>query len=156
MIRRIALVLFAATVIALPAHAGFNEVLSGLNARLGSPTWIPGFGLVRIGIRITHYDGVHDLQLATFEGKGSFDSKEADAMMRTKIGRDYVPMVRVRSKHGHEWTFIYSRPMGDLLDMVVLTNDGSDTVLVRVVVDPDTVTKYIDKDPAKVGMVARK
>jgi len=39
---------------------------------------------------------------------------------------------------------------------MVLTNDGDDTVLVRVVVDPDIVTRYLDDDPRSVALVARR
>lgn len=153
--KRLTVVLFAA-LLSLPAYAGFDEVLAGLHAKLGRSTWIPGMGLVRAGIRVTHYNGVHDLQLAMFDGKGSFDPAEADRMMRTRIGGGYTPMVRVRSKRDHEWSFIYSKPDGELMDLVVLTNDGSDTVLVRVLVDPQAVTKYIDREPRNVALVARR
>ncbi len=153
--RRIGVILIAA-LLAVPAYAGFDEVLSAVQAKIGSPTSIPGFGLIRLGIRITHYDGVHDLQLAVFEGKRAIEPAEADRLMRSRIGSGYTPFVRVRSKHNAEFSFIYARPDGDLLDMVVFTNDGEDTVLVRVVVNPDEVTKYLDKDPTKVQLVARR
>ena len=155
MSRRIALLVLAA-VVSMPAYAGFDDVLAGLHAKLGSSTWIPGFGLVRLGVRVTHFDGVHDLQLAVFEGKGSFDPADADRLMRARIGTGYTPLVRVRSKRQHEWSFIYSKPAGDLLDLVVLTNDGEDTVLVRVVVDPEMASHYIDREPRNVALVARR
>ena len=151
--RRIAVILFAALV-SFPAYAGFDEVLAALHGKLGHSTWIPGFGLIRAGVRVTHYDGVHDLQLAVFEGKGTFDSLEADRLMRDRIGGGYTPMVRVRSKHDREWSFIYAKPAGDLMDLVVLTNDGQDTVLVRVVVDPETMAKYLDHEPKNAALVA--
>ncbi len=154
MIRRLAIALLAA-VLAMPAYAGFDEVLDGLHARLGRATWIPFFGFIRTGIRVVHPDGVHDIQLAVFEGKGTFDPKEADRLMRGRIGRAYAPLVRVRSKKDHEWSFIYAQPDGRLMDLVILTNDGSDTVLVRVVLDPQKVTKYLDREPRKVALVAR-
>ncbi|HSP14411.1 MAG TPA: hypothetical protein VLV78_06645 [Thermoanaerobaculia bacterium] len=141
--------------LAIPANAGFNEVLGGLESRLGRTTWIPLFGLARVGVRVIHPDGVHDIQLAVFEGKGTFDSLEADRLMRSRIGGGYTPLVRVRSKHDHEWSFIYARSIGNLMDLVVLSNDGSDTALVRVVVDPEVVSRYVREDPRNVALVAR-
>jgi hypothetical protein len=155
MTRRIAVLVFAA-IIAMPAYAGFDEVLAGLHANLGHATWIPFFGLIRTGVRIAHPDGVHDMQLVVFEGKGSFDSLEADRIMRSRIGRDYTPLVRVRSKRDHEWSFVYAKPAGDLMDLVVLTSDGEDTVLVRVLVNPETVTTTLDQQPGNVALVARR
>ena len=153
--RRIAAILFAALV-SLPAYAGFDEVAAGLHAKLGSSTYIPGFAFIRLGFRMTHFDGVHDLQLAVFEGKHGMDPREADHLMSSRIGRGYSPMVRVRSNRNGEWSFIYARAEGDLMDLVVLTCDHEDTVLVRVVVDPQMVTTYLDKDPTKVQLVAHR
>lgn len=155
MTRRIAALVIAALV-SLPAYAGFDEVLSGLHAKLGTSTWIPGFGLIRLGLRMTHVDGVHDLQLAVFEGKHGMDPREADHLMSSRIGNGYTPLVRVRSNRDGEWSFIYARAAGDLMDLVVLSCDREDTVLVRVVVDPAMVTTYLDKDPTKVQLVARR
>jgi hypothetical protein len=155
MTRRLALALLVAC-LAVPAHAGFNEVLGGLESRLGHATWIPLFGIARIGVRVVHPDGVHDVQLAVFEGKGSFDPLDADRLMRSQIGSDYSPLVRVRSKHDREWSFIYAKARGNLMELVVLTNDGDDTVLVRVVVDPEVVSRYVRDDPRNVALVAHR
>ncbi len=140
--------------VAVPVHAGFNEILGGLESRLGGTMWIPFFGLVRTVVRVGHPRGVYDLQLAVFEGKGAVDPQVLDALMTTRAGRDYTPLVRVRSRHDKESSFIYARPLGNNLELLVLTNDGDDTVLVRVVVDPDVVSKYLDKDPRSVALVA--
>lgn len=154
MIRRAAVVLLLLT--AVPAHAGFNEILDGLEGRLGRTMWIPMFGLVRTVVRIGHPRGVHDLQLAVFEGKGRLDPQELDALMTARAGRGYTPLVRVRSKHDRESSFIYAKNIGDKMELLVLTNDSEDTVLVRVVVDPQVVSRYLDQDPRAVALVARR
>jgi hypothetical protein len=155
MIRRITFALLA-LLLALPVHAEFDDVLAGLRSRLGSTMWIPFFGFARTIVRVGHPRGVHDLQLAVFEGKGSIDPTDLDALMRSRAGRDYTPLVRVRSKHDRESTFIYARPHGDLMELMVLTSDSDDTVLVRVVVDPDVVGRYLGDDPRSVALVARR
>lgn len=154
MIRRAAVVLLLLA--AAPAHAGFNEILDGLEGRLGHTMWIPMFGLVRTVVRIGHPRGVHDLQLAVFEGKGRLDPQELDALMTARAGRGYTPLVRVRSKHDKESSFIYAKNIGDKMELLVLTNDSEDTVLVRVVVDPQVVSRYLDQDPRAVALVARR
>ena len=156
MLRRIAVALVL-TVVAIPAHAGFNEVLAGLEAHLGRRTWIPLLGVIRVGVRVIHPDGVHDLQLAVFEGKGHVDSEFADQLMRTRIGKDYAPLVRVRERNDREWTYIYAKAVGErLIDLVVLAKDGSDTTLVRVVCDPEVVARYLDDNPRNVALVAHR
>jgi len=152
--RRAAAVLLLLT--ALPAHAGFDEILGGLEGRLGHTMWIPMFGLVRTVVRVGHPRGVHDLQLAVFEGKGRVDPQILDALMTSHAGRGYAPLVRVRSRRDQESSFIYAKPLGDKIELLVLTSDSEDTVLVRVVVDPSVVSHYLDQDPRSVALVARR
>ncbi len=142
--------------VALPAHAGFNEVLGDLEGRLGHSMWIPFFGLVRSVVRVGHPEGVHDVQLAVFEGKGRLDPDDLQRVMNRRAGNDYVPLVRVRSRRGRESSFIYVRPIGDKLDLLVLTNDSEDTVLVRVVVNPEAVGRYLNENPKGVVQIARR
>ena len=153
MTRRAGIALLA-IVLALPAHAGFNDVLAGLESRLGSTMWIPFFGLARTFVRVGHPRGVHDVQIAVFEGKGRVDPLELDTLMRSRAGRGYAPLVRVRSRQQQESTLIYARPQGDLLELLVLTNDPDDTVLVRVVVDPKTAMRYLSDDPRSMARIA--
>lgn len=153
MMRRAAVLL--ALLVAVPAHAGFNEILGGLENRLGRTMWIPFFGLMRTVVRVGHPRGVHDLQLAVFEGKGRIDPQELDALMTSRAGRDYTPLVRVRSRRDKESSFIYARPAGNNIEMLVLTNDGDDTVLVRLLVDPRVVGQYLDNDPKTLALVTR-
>ena len=154
MIRRSAFA-FLLFLLAVPAHAGFDEVLGGLESRLGRTMWIPMFGLVRTCVRMTHVEGVHDLQLAVFEGKGRLEPEYLDQLMTSRAGRDYAPFVRVRSRRDGESTFIYAKPIRDLMELLILTNDGDDTVLVRVVVDPDAAGRYITMHP-HASMYARR
>jgi hypothetical protein len=141
--------------ITVPSYAGFNDVLGHLRDKLGSDMWVPFFGLARTVVRVGHPGGVHDVQLAVFERKGSFDPLEASRIMRSAVGRDFTPLVQVRSKRDREWTFIYAHPMKDMMELMILTNDGSDTVLVRVVVDPDRVVRELGH-PNQVAMIGRR
>ncbi|HEY3054604.1 MAG TPA: hypothetical protein VGK31_01600 [Thermoanaerobaculia bacterium] len=155
MSRRLAFALLT-LLLAVPAHAGFDDIVYALESRLGHSTWIPFFGLARSVVRIAHPEGVHDVQLAVFDGKGALDPLELERLMNTRVGRDFTPLVRVRSRHQHEATLIYARPLRGYLELMVLSSDGDDTVLVRVVVDPDVVTRYLDDDPRSVALVARR
>lgn len=140
--------------LSIPAHAGFNDVLAGLESRLGRSMWIPFFGFARTFVRVGHPRGVHDVQIAVFEGKGSLDPAELDTLMRSRAGRDYAPLVRVRSRKQQESTFIYARPHGHLLELLILTNDSDDTVLVRVIVDPNAAMRYLSDDPRSMARFA--
>jgi hypothetical protein len=149
-------VVLLAVFLAFPAYADFDDVLRGLESRLGETIWIPFFGLARTVVRVGHPRGVHDVQLAVFEGKGAIDPSELEILMRSRAGRDYTPLVRVHSRRQGESTLVYARPHGDLLELLILTNDQDDTVLVRVVVDAAVAMRYLDEDPRSVALVARR
>lgn len=127
------------------ARADFSDVVAAIEAKGGHQKGMaPLFGLVRMAVWIAHPSGVHDLQLAVWEDqKIALDSRDVEPLLRTRA-RDYRPMVTTRSRNG-EWTFIYARPKGSLVDMLIVTHDHSDTVVVRTVVDPDRLTQEIAK-----------
>lgn len=142
MIRRTALLL-ALALFAAPLYAGFHDVAAALEQQLGEPTWIPFFGLARSFIRVVHPDGVHDVQLAVFEGKGRLDGRVVEQLLASRIGPGFSPMVRTRSRA--ESVFIYARPAGNNVEMVILSSEHDDTVLIRVVADPEAISR-IERD----------
>jgi hypothetical protein len=124
--------------LALPARADFADVVRTVEAKAGGhKTPIPLFGLVRFAVWMIHPDGVHDIELATWEGTHvSVDAREIASVVRSRSGAGYQPVVASRSRNG-EWTYIYARPArGDLLDVILVTHDNDDTVAIRAVLEP--------------------
>jgi hypothetical protein len=148
----VALVLFAA----LPLHAGFKDVVHAVESRTQMhPTYVPLLGLARFAVWIIHPDGVYDFQLATFEGADELDPRELAAIMRERAGAGYQPLVQVRSARSGEWSFIYAKPSrnGSRVDLLILTHDNDDTVLVRVDVDADVLVREMG-EPKHVTRIA--
>jgi hypothetical protein len=147
----------AAILFAIPAataRADFSEVVAAIEAKGGRhKTVIPLFGLVRMMIWIAHPEGVHDLQLATWEGrKFSIDGPEIEPLLRAKAGAGYRPMVATRFRNG-EWTYIYARPArGDLMEMLLVTHDRSDTTVLRALIEPHRLAEEMN-DPHHHGHV---
>jgi len=136
--------------IALPLYADFGSIERALQARIGAPTWIPGLGFARLASNIVHPDGVHDFQLAVFE-HGGMDGEEA-AQLLSREAAGFTQLVHVRSRH--EWTFIYSRPgKGDRMELLILTSDREQTVLVRCDLDAEAFAKSMDK-PERLARIA--
>ncbi len=143
----LAIVLLAA----LPLFASFDSIERKLESRLGAPTSIPFLGLARLFVKVGHPDGVHDVELAVFEHPPAMiDGHLADAVLRAEVPEGFKPMVRRIAKNG-EWTFIYAKPVGDRLEMIVLNGEKSEVVLVRVIVDPAAIQQSIDK-PGRYAM----
>lgn len=132
--------------VALPLSADFRDVERGLRAQLGRPMYIPFLGVARFVTWIAHPKGVHDFQLVTWEkteGQAVMDGAELERMLRRGLSAEYQPVVRVRS-HG-EWTFIYARPFGDRIEIMLLTHDHSDTVLIRADVDAEKLAQTVNE-----------
>lgn len=158
MIKRLAAAALVLAV-ALPMHADFADVARAIDGKKGvKRVWIPFLGVARFAVRVVQPEGVHDFQLATFEGTEKLDPNEMRALMREKIGKGFVPLVQVWSKKSgkKEWSFIYARPHGkNRIELVVLAQDDEETVLVRVDLDAEVVARELD-EPRNVTKVARR
>lgn len=147
----------AALVVAvtLPLQAGFSEIARALDSQRDvKRVWIPFMGLARVAVWFVEPGGVGDFQLATFTGTGNLDPRRIEALMQQKVGKGFTPLVQVRSKKG-EWSFIYARPSkdGERVELMLLTRDSDETVLVRVEVDAEDVARHIEIEPRHVSQV---
>ena len=159
MTKRLAAALLLLTVVALPLHADFASVARAIDAQRGvKRIWIPFLSIARAAVRIVQPEGVHDFQLATFEGADDVDPEALRNIMRTKVGAGFVPIVQVWSKKSNEWSFIYAKPSGNMnrLELMILAHDGADTVLVRVDVDANVIARELRDKPRDVTNMARR
>ena len=152
-------VLFAALLIAVaaPLYADFGSIERALTARLGSPTTIPLMGIVRLVTWVAHPEGVHDFQLAVYEGpRRGVDSLEIERIVAREIPRGFSPLVRTRARNG-EWTLIYARPSGNRVELVIVAHDhgDGDTTLLRVDLDAVKVARNMGDGHALVKIAKR-
>ena len=142
MIRRLLLPLVLLA--ALPAFADYAAVQRALQSELGRPMYIPLLGFARFATWIVHPKGVHDFQLTTWEKASVIeDGASLESLLQRGLSRDFHPLVRARSRG--EWTYIYARAAGDRIELIVLTHDHTDTVLVRADVDADKLSETINE-----------
>jgi hypothetical protein len=131
--------------LALPLHADFASIASAIDAKSGvKRIWIPFLGLARAVVRVVEPHGVNDFQLVTFEGADGLDPHELRALMEKKAGPGFRPLVQVHSRRG-EWNFIYAKPnaKSDSFELLILTHDGDETVLIRVDVDAEALSRQL-------------
>jgi hypothetical protein len=141
----IAFLFFAAS-----ARADLDSLVRVMQSSRGlHRIWTPGISFVRLGVRMVHPEGVHDFQLAMFEGRGDVDIAR---LMRATPG---VPMVRSRVNRTGETTVIWATPLrGDLVEMLLVTHDpDDDTVVIRAVVDGQKLAREI-ADPRHAASIA--
>jgi hypothetical protein len=143
--RSVAVVLLL--LLAIPLQAGFGEVVEALSRTPGlHRTPIPFFGLARFVVWVGHPHGVHDVELATFEGNGQVDRRDVAAILRDTIRDGYSPVVQTHSNRTGEFTFIFARPAHNTVDMLIVTHDKEDTTVVRAVVDTETFAREVNGD----------
>jgi hypothetical protein len=135
---------------ATAARADFDTLVRVVESSRGlHRIWTPGISLARLAVRIVHPVGVHDFQLATFEGSGDVDF---EAVIRSTPG---TPMVRTHDNRSGETAVIWARPLrGDLVEMLLLAHDPNDqTVVLRAVIDGETLAREI-ADPRHAPRIA--
>jgi hypothetical protein len=143
-----------ALLVTLPLHADFSSIARAIDRQRGvKRVWIPFLGVARFAVRVVAPQGVHDFQLATFEGAEKLDPRKLAEIIRTQAGPGFRPLVQVWSRKSNDWSFIYARPSkdADRLELMILAHDDDDTVLVRVDVDADKVTRELKMRPQRVG-----
>lgn len=143
--------------VAVPSYADFNAIARALDRHDGvKRVWIPFLGLARVFVRAIQPEGVHDFQLATFEGTDNIDPRELRSLMQTKVGPGFKPLVQVWSRKSRDWSFIYVRPgrRDARMELIILAHDNEDTVLVRVDVDAEVLARELG-EPRNVSKMAR-
>lgn len=140
---------------AMPMQADFAAIARALDEQPGlERVSIPFLGIARALVRVVLPSGIHDFQLATFEGRPKADPHRVQRMLQANVGAGFTPVVQARSRNG-EWSFIYAKPSrdGNRVELMVLTSGRRETVLVRVDVDADVVARELD-EPRGVVRVA--
>jgi len=135
---------------AVNARADFDSLVRVVGSSRGlHRRWTPGISFVRFGVRMIHPAGVHDFQIAMFEGDGDVDFE------RVLHTTPAIPMVRTRDNRTGETAVIWARPLGgDLFEMLLLAHDPKDdTVVVRAVVDAEMLAREI-ADPKHASRIA--
>ena len=159
MTKRVAGVLVLLVVAALPLRADFASIARALDGQHGMKrVSIPFLSIARLAVWFVAPEGVHDFQLATYEGGDAVDPRALHAIMKQQVGSGFVPLVQVWSKKSSEWSFIYVRPSkrSDRLELMILTRDSSETVLVRVDVDAALIARELMEEPRDVTEMARR
>lgn len=146
MTKRLPLLFVLLALAATPLQAGFDEVVRAIESRYKvHHTAMPFFGLVRFAVRVTHINGVSDLQFATWEDAHFTDARAVADIVRRNAGEGFQPIVQSWQRDG-ECSLIFARPLGgDRVAMLIFAHEHSETTLVRVVVSIDQFSKAMNE-----------
>lgn len=145
----------AATLGASAARAGdreFHEIVNRMAQTYGKKP-MPFMGFVSFAARFAQPEGVSDFKMAIFDGVNtglSPDAARFDAFVQGVAGSNYHPLVRVRSGRDSEQTYIYVREAGSGWEMLLVTVEPSDAVVMKMHLNPEAMERWID-DPVENG-----
>jgi len=134
------------------AHAaggggGFDGVVSSIEHRYDvRATRIPCMGIASLVAGAVTHGGVAGVRVAEFEHfDKSADGEELNRIAEEKLGEGWQRIIRETSRHGNEQTLIFARSEGKRMALFILDLDGSEMDVVQVSVNPDNLSKTIDK-----------
>jgi hypothetical protein len=157
--KRLAVAAVVLSLVAPSAFADFSHVARAMERRLGTNrTWIPFLGIARALVRTVHPQGVHDVQLAVFEGhRNVVSGRDVEQMLKGTVDKAYTPIVRVYSAKKGEWTFIYANAKpkrAGVVDLLIVAHEDKETVVVRVVADAAMVAQGLGQ-PVNIAQIGR-
>jgi len=138
--------------LALPASAGdasFHRLVGTLSRHYQTRP-VAGLGFAAFVARLFTPSGVHRLSLAVFdelpEQKGPIEDATFERAVREAVDPSYIPFIRVISGPRHELTCVYLREAGKSFDLLLVTAQSREAVVVGMRLDPDAMAKWMD-DP---------
>ncbi len=140
---------------AAPARAGdreFHEIVNRLAVTYHKKP-MPFMGFISFVARFAQPQGVSGIKFAIFDDIDPSlgpDEDEFDGFMQSIVGSDFQPFVRVRSHRDHEQTYVYLRDLEDASELLVVTIDTADAVVVKMRLKPEAMKDWMD-DPVGEG-----
>jgi hypothetical protein len=140
---------------AAPAPAGdreFHEIVNRLATTYHKKP-MPFMGFASFIARFEQPEGVSGMKFAVFDDIDpslSPDEDKFDSFMQSIVGSEFQPFVRVRSHRDHEQTYIYLHNVKESSEMLVVTIDNSDAVVMQMRLKPEAMKDWMD-DPVNQG-----
>ena len=114
---------------------------------------VPFMGLLCFAANRCNLHGITNLKMAIFEDVNSSrmpSAGEFDAFLQGLVGESYQPFVRVFDNHSGEQTFIYARECDKNFEMLIVSLERTEAVIIKMRVDPNAMSDWVD-DPVNKG-----
>jgi hypothetical protein len=139
----------AAAVRADAAADSFDSLVRSLrsqdNVEVTTP---PMMWLARIVVKAAQPEGVMDVRLATFEGRGLSrvaGDESFNKLLQRVADQGWSPLVRVRSRRSGEVSAVHVRQHRGQLSLLVVAIDRGEGVIVEAAVKPEALGRWLDK-----------
>ena len=155
---RLPALLLLAAAAAFAADNEFDRLVKSVERQFGvRRTYIPLMGVANFFVKVARPAGTSGIKLAVFEDlRTPDDADEArlDRMM-AEAAAGLHPMVRVRSRRDHEFTYIYTGEFGAATKMLIATFERSEATIVELKVNLDALLRTVN-EPRFVGRLYAK
>jgi len=132
------------------AHANGNEykkIVSHLKTKYrAKKVKIPFMFLARFAVSVVRPAGVKSFSVTLFEDlKFSRETLDAEmqSAMKNSFSRDWIPIMRVRSRTG-EQVYMYMREAGNSVKLAVVTIDKAQAAVIRATLNPEKLAEFIN------------
>ena len=135
---------------------GFDAIVHGIEERYHvHATRIPFMSLVSGIAGVATHGGVRGLHVAEFDHFRAdtdvpVDGAEFNALIEKHVGPGWERIVRETSRNGGDQSFIYVRPEGEHMGMLVVDLDSHELNVVQMSINPDQLTKELSDHHNKV------
>jgi hypothetical protein len=107
---------------------------------------MPFMWLARFAVRVVKPAGVKSFNVTMFENlnfsRDTLD-EEMQSAMSDSLSKDWLPILRVRSRDG-EQVYAYMRENGKDVKMMLVTIDKNEAALIRATFNPDKLAEFIN------------
>jgi hypothetical protein len=149
--------LFVALVFAAPPAdarpSEYKAIVNHLKSKYrAKKVKIPFMWLARAVVSVARPAGVKSFSITVFEdlkfSRETLD-EEMQSMMRKSFDKEWIPILRVRSRTG-EQVYMYMREAGASVKLTVVTIDNENAAVIRATLNPDKLAEFMN-DPKVFG-----
>jgi hypothetical protein len=108
----------------------------------------PMMWLARLVVKAAQPEGVMDVRVAMFEGRGLSRvarDESFDKLLKRVKDQGWSPLVRVRSKKNGELSAVHVREQRGKLSLLVVSINRGEGVIVEAAVKPEALSRWLDK-----------
>jgi Ca-activated chloride channel family protein len=158
---RVAVIFLLLTLIAPLTLAGdptFKRVVKHLETHYrAKKTRIPFLGLAGLAVRIIRPAGLKSFKLAVFEDQdfsAMRNDPQFDVLMRGAMRKQWQPMVSIHSRRSNERVFLYSKPSGKDIEVLIVAVESNEAVALQAKMSINSLVKWMNKHGSGDGEMA--
>lgn len=141
-----AVILSLLTAPAVLAYDSFRAIARSLDSQPSlQRRSIPFAWVARAATRTIRPEGIHDFRIARFEGRGDSSAATRRAVEKA-LDDGYSRVLQVRERDGSSSVILARERTADRVQMIVMSQDVDETVLIELLLDRETFLNRIAAD----------